>query len=373
MAIEWAAPPHGIEMLAARWQGFCRWWLSGLRATLPQGWLTWIRGESIPRLMIRRDRDLVICSVIAADTPKEMRTSLHGFGLSSLNAWLADCNLTPDKISVGVAIDRELFFVRSLSLPAAAATALPKILEQDLLRRTPFQLADIWHGATKTGGDVGEVLTMQHWILRKDRAAQALTELGLRADDVDFLASNDADGNYVPVIWYREAMHEDPAWARRAIRLMGLATFGTVLLANLAYECTQFSIATSVATSLAEAKELAQAGGGRGNFNQKAMLFVKKSDVSILEIWNELSKILPDHTFLTESKITDGSIAISGFSADAARLVRLIDQSPLFTGAILVAGITPDATEHKDRFSITFKVRNARIMPSAGRSSKDRG
>ena len=82
-----------------------------------------------------------------------------------------------------------------------------------------------------------------------------------------------------------------------------------------------------------------------------------KADVGILEIWDELSRVLPDNTFLTETRIADGKVTVSGFSADAARLVRVIDQSPLFSGATLATAITPDATEHKDRFSITFKVR----------------
>jgi general secretion pathway protein L len=91
-----------------------------------------------------------------------------------------------------------------------------------------------------------------------------------------------------------------------------------------------------------------------------------KADVGILEIWDELSRVLPDHTFLTETRIADGRVTLSGFSADAARLVRIIDQSPLFTGAALAAAITPDATEHKDRFSISFKVRGGRTMRPSG-------
>ena len=77
-------------------------------------------------------------------------------------------------------------------------------------------------------------------------------------------------------------------------------------------------------------------------------------------MWDELSRILPDHTFLTETRIADGTVTLSGFSADAARLVRIIDQSPLFSGATLTSAITPDANERKDRFSIVFKLRGAR-------------
>ena len=86
-------------------------------------------------------------------------------------------------------------------------------------------------------------------------------------------------------------------------------------------------------------------------------LLAMKAETSVLQVWEELSRILPDHTFLTESRLADGKVTLSGFSADAARLVQIIDQSPLFSGTALTAAITPDATEGKDRFSISLKVR----------------
>jgi general secretion pathway protein L len=91
-----------------------------------------------------------------------------------------------------------------------------------------------------------------------------------------------------------------------------------------------------------------------------------KAEVGVLGVWDELSRILPDHTFLTETRLADGKVTLSGFSADAARLVRIIDQSPMFSGATLAAAITPDANEHKDRFSITFKLRGARALRPPG-------
>jgi general secretion pathway protein L len=115
-----------------------------------------------------------------------------------------------------------------------------------------------------------------------------------------------------------------------------------------------------------EAREGVQ--GDQGGFNQTARLFALKADAGVLEIWDELSRVLPDHTFLTEARIADGRVTLSGFSADAAHLVRIIDQSPLFSGATLDAAITPDATEHRDRFSISFKVRAGRTVPTLGRT-----
>jgi general secretion pathway protein L len=237
---------------------------------------------------------------------------------------------------------------------------LPKILDQEVLRRTPFQLSDIWHAAIPAADGTSDVLAMCHWIIRKDRAEAAITELGLNAGDIDFLAASDANGEPMPVIPLRATNHEDPPWARRAVKILAIAGLGVVMFGLVALEWSQASVATGIEASLVEARQGVQ--GGRDGINPAARLFAMKADVGILEIWDELSRVLPDHTFLTEIRIAYDRVTVSGFSADAARLVRIIDQSLLFSGATLVAAITPDATEHKDRFSISFKVRGGRTM-----------
>jgi general secretion pathway protein L len=359
-----AARSSGFHVLTAWWQGFARWWLSGLREAVPPGWLDWADGEAMPRLMIWRDHDVVICRLTSAAGTVEARLPLQRFGAAALDGWLAKRGLRREQVIVGTVLSRERFFLRDLSLPKAALAALPKILEQEVQRRTPFQLSDIWHAATVVAGEATDVVAMCHWIIRKDRAEAALAELGLKPVDIDFLAAGDADGEAVPVIAFRATSDEDPPWALRAVRLLAVAALGVVLFGLVAFEWSQAGVATAIETSLIEARQGAQSG--RDGIDPTARLLAMKADVGVLEVWDELSRILPDHTFLTESRITDGKVTLSGFSADAARLVRIIDQSPLFSGATLGPAITPDATEHKDRFSISFKVRGGRTARPPG-------
>ncbi len=353
-----------FHALAARGQDFSRWWISELREVVPSRWLSWADDDVIPRLLIWRDRDLVVCRLASVAGPLETRLPLHRFALAALIAWLAECGLRREQVILGQVIGRDLFFLRDLTVPKAALMALPKILDQEVLRRTPFQLSEIWHAAIPVADGATDVLTMCHWIIRKDRAEAALAELGLTANDVDFIAVSDASGEFVPVIPFLATSHEDPPWARRAVKLLAVAGLGAVLFGVVAFEWCQASVATGIEASLVEAREGAQGNGGGSN--QVGRLFAMKADVGILEIWDELSRVLPDHTFLTETRIADGRVTLSGFSADAARLVRIIDQSPLFSGAALAAAITPDATEHKDRFSISFKVRGGRTVRPQG-------
>jgi general secretion pathway protein L len=361
----------GFHVLNAWGKGFAQWWLSGLRDAVPARWRKWAEGEAAPQVALWRDGDGVTCRLLSAAGPAEIRIPFPHFNAAALQQWLTEQGVSREATTVAPVISRELFFLRELSVPKAALGALPRILDQDILRRTPFQLSDIWHAATATGQESGDesdgVVPMCHWIVRRDRAEAALSELGLASPDVDCLAVADAGGEAVPVIIFRAASDEDPAWALRAVRLLAVAALGAVLLGLVVFEWRQASAAAALETAVLEARQSAQSG--RDGLDPAARLFAMKADTGILAAWDELSRILPEHTFLTETRIADGTVTVSGFSADAARLVRIIDQSPLFSGATLTSAITPDANERKDRFSIVFKLRGARAATAKFRAA----
>jgi general secretion pathway protein L len=356
--------------LAAQWQGFIRWWLSGLAEIVPAAWLQWAEHETAPRVTIWREEQVVVCRLASAAGVVDARLPATGFDAVALMAWLAEKGLSRDEVTVGPVIPDRLFFLRELSVPKAALGALSKILDQEVLRRTPFQLSNIWHAATDAVGGTNDIASMHHWIIRRDRAEAALAELGLKSSDVDFLATRKVDAEAFPVINFRATGDEDPAWAPRAVRLLAVVAVVSVICGLAAFEWRQGSVAAAIETSLAEARQGAQSG--RDGADPAGRLLAMKADVSVLETWDELSRILPEHTFLTEFRMADGKLTVSGFSSDAAKLVRIIDQSPLFSGAALTAAITPDATERKERFSLSVKLRGMRMARSPASGSAAR-
>jgi general secretion pathway protein L len=357
----------GLHVFTTWGKGFAQWWLSGLREAAPARWREWAEGKARPQVTLWRDGDSITCRLVAAAGPAETRIPISYFNATALEQWLTGQGASRDATTVAPVISRELFFLRELSVPRAAVGALPKILDQDIMRRTPFQISDIWHAATAMGQESDGVVPMCHWIIRRDRAEAALSEIGLTSRDVDCLAVVDADCEAFPVITFRTVSDEDPAWALRAVRLLAIAALGAVLLGLAVFEWRQASVAATLETALVEARQSAQ--NGRDGLDPAARLFAMKARTGILAVWDELSRILPDHTFLTETRIADGTVTLSGFSADAARLVRIIDQSPQFSGATLTSAITPDANEHKDRFSIVFKLRGARAASPRSRAA----
>lgn len=356
-----------VRSLTGLWNGFASWWWEQFRQAIPPQWLDRIGGTNKPCLTIWRDGESVICRMVAASGPIEVRLPLRGFGRPAIDRLLAQHELSRDAIRIGLGTESRMFLVRDVAVPQVAIDALPQILDREILHRTPFQPDDIWHGSVPSASDA-QILSLRQWIVRRDRVDVALAEVGLCRDDIDYLAVENGQ-EALEVITFAAKDAAEPSRPARRTWLPVAAAIASLMLGFLVVEWRQSSIAAEVEVELAEAREAMQ--GKRGNSSQLFRLAGMKAEGGVLDIWDELSRILPDHTFLTELRIMDGNVTMSGFSPDAARLVRIVDQSPRFAGATLVGAITADANEQKDRFNIGFRLRSIR-QPQSGSPSRAR-
>src|SRR5262249_40240095 len=80
---------------------------------------------------------------------------------------------------------------RSFLVPPEAARSLDQVAIQDLTRRTPFRLADIYHDCTTTRS-AGRIEVTQ-WVARRAVADEAMAALALSPGSVSFLDADRAD------------------------------------------------------------------------------------------------------------------------------------------------------------------------------------
>ena len=82
-----------------------------------------------------------------------------------------------------------------------------------------------------------------------------------------------------------------------------------------------------------------------------------------VEIIDELSRRLPDNTYLEKLAIEDDRVLLIGLSTEASALVPRLEGSPLWKSPALTGALQPDPRTRRDRFTLTAELA---IKPGAG-------
>ena len=356
--------PLDRETLALGWRQFAHWWLAEFRASVPPRWRALLNRKALPTCFVSRRDDTVTCDLDRDGRTVQQQFPAGAFDSSTLVEWLAGLGLRRDQVLLAAVLPEDLFLRRNLNIPGEALASLPQILDQEVVRRTPFRLTEVWHAACPIPNASRDGAVHHcHWIIARERATAAIAPMAVAVEEIDFLAVRADAGQLASVVQLRPDAGASAPEASRAIKSLWLALLAAIVLGLMAFEWYQAGLAAELDTELLEVKASLQEG--KSQSSQRIRLYALKADGGFLAAWDELSRGLPDDTFLTELRMNQGQVTISGYSSQAAHLVRILDQSPLFSGATLIAAIVPDANEGKDRFSIRFRLRNSLLARPA--------
>jgi general secretion pathway protein L len=87
----------------------------------------------------------------------------------------------------------------------------------------------------------------------------------------------------------------------------------------------------------------------------------KRNSARELAVLNELTKALPDNTWLSRLSQNKDEVKISGYSAAASELIPRIDSVPLFKNPTFASPIVQDAERKLERFDISFELKGGRL------------
>ena len=124
----------------------------------------------------------------------------------------------------------------------------------------------------------------------------ALRGANLSGSDIDFLAVTDGSGDTVATIPMRQLKTPEATWVPRAIQLLALLAVMVFAVGLGLIGSVQSRTADQMDEELAAIRQsigVAKSGG-------LSQFVMKKSDASVAAIWDELSRILPDDTYLSD-------------------------------------------------------------------------
>ena len=347
--------------------GFLAWWGRSLAAWLPPHvrqllgmdrgrLLLQVEGDALRLRLHRGDAitDLGSLPTLADDvdaTPgRDLLAPLLGPRLSDLPRWL----LLPAATSLR----------RRLPLPAAAADRLRAVVGFEIERQTPFSADAVAFDARVVGRRDAEG-PIDAELIAVPRAALApqLAALGPIATQLTGIDVAATDGTPLQVNLLDPALrrHARDPWvwwnlllAVAAVVFLSLALYQVLLNRRFAAEMLEADITRESAPARAAA---AQQQELTALIEGHKFLQLKRSQTpTAVEIMDELSRRMPDGTYLEKVAIEENRLTLIGLSNEAPALIGRLQDSPLWRNPALAGALQTDPSEHKDRFTLIADI-----------------
>lgn len=340
-------------------RSFLAWWSDALASWLPLRWRV-LLGLTQDRLLIQRLGDELhlrwqeahqlrdIAQIPAQVTSEELRTLLSR-RLAELPRWLL--------------LPTESVLHRRLLLPAAAAERLRDVVRFELDRQTPFTADQVCFDARiierrEDGQLETELVVVPR--ARFDVAVQALEPLSADLVGVDVAGS---DGqpmgvNLLPTESRRagRAPHRGLHWVLASVAVVAVVFAGWLMLDNRraaadAFETQMESRSAEARRVSAKRQQLVELAQGAITLDQ-----ARASRPTTVEVLEEVTRRLPDNTYLEKLSIEGQRLLLIGLSPEASGLVARLQDSPLWRNPALSGALQPDSRSRLDRFTMTAEL-----------------
>jgi general secretion pathway protein L len=315
---------------------------------------------------------------LAAKPHKEFFVSPQGYRLfanskaDSVLPKLSVSNASPDlsglnvNESLIVSIDHSLCFLHGFEVPTAALPKMQSILDYELARSTPFEPNQVIIGWNRLAGDSNaNKIQVVMTIIRKDYIQPALDTLKQAGAKVEAIIVRDENSLAMPFAVTAEGGAYGASALRKWAALLGASVFSMMASLFLAYatisEFQTVSLATIDAQTAAYKKDASfvskTLGVIKSNNTEIGDLLSRQSAISNrTKIIEELSRLLPDDTYLEMLSVYNSEIKIDGVSPSPELLIAILEESPILQNVTFAAPSYRNPGETKSRFSIKLEI-----------------
>lgn len=338
---------------------FMAWWKQSLLAWLPLRWRTFL-GLARERLLLCRVGGQWLLQLEHAAGLEEVALLPSGVDRAGLDAMLGKRTVDLPR---WLLLPAAGVLRRQLLLPAAAAERLREVVGFEIDRQTPFNANAVRFDARVLRRRADGQLEVELVAVPLAAFEPAVAELGTLAGSLAGVDAMDQAGqplgvNLLPVAQRRQRV--DPL--RRWNRILALAALLALLLA--AWQVLDNRRAAAAAFALEVEARAAQARGVAVQRQQLQDLVegaafldqARASRPTTVEVLEELSRRVPDGTYLEKVSIEGRQLLLIGFSPEAAGLVGNLQASPLWRSPALSGALQPDPRLGLDRFSLVAEL-----------------
>ena len=247
--------------------------------------------------------------------------------------------------------------VRQLSAVTLPASRLRAAALLDLESATPFR-PDGAHALTlraPVGGGSGYAIVKRAIL---DPVLEACAGAGLKIGQIDIVSGERVHGVSSDCLRRLQGRAGKSAKGWAPALIVAATGMGTLTHAAIRYDAAIEQVESRAGTLAEDAKAVL------GAMDQRAMRIaeiqaLRKSveDRKLVSaVWEELARVLPDSSFLTDMAVKDGLVSISGYSAAASSIIVALEGSDMFDQASFTAPVVKVPGNDGDRFAIDLKM-----------------
>ncbi len=337
---------------------FFRWWggemaaflPAGLRARLGRGGqrLTVEISEQRARFGFEKGREILPLGEVAI-SPAGLAGQRDAGQRDAVARIVRDAGVRTAEVVLRLPRDKVLR--RLVDLPAAAAENLREVLGFEMDLHTPFKADEVYFDYRLEGADPErkrikvDLVVVPRTVA--DQAVQLATSWGLAPDRLA-AGREPAEAappfNLLPASAVRTRAGRG---GRLALALLVVAALLSTAALYLPLERKRTLLAATEA-ELAEVRSEALAADGlktqieemlqRGSF----VVGRKRGEYGTIELFDELTQLLPDHTWVLKFGLRDGRLTLSGYSAKPSSLIGLLEQSEMLAEVRFSSPVTMD-------------------------------
>ena len=357
-----------IEVL---FQKFWRWWLFELTQIIP---------KSVLSLISKRHDQLIICSesgeFFVCHQSVDKKTEILRIPEAELHPehfgdFIAQ-HPKLEEIRISLQLSKSQGLRRQFKLPMVAEENLSQVIALEMDRLTPFKQDQVYFASrvlnrSKATRQISvELIVTPREPL--DRALEHLAGSGWQPLSV-FLEgdSRSRDYNLIPQQYkpkgnkVTESINIGLTSAILAVLILALVLPAWITRSELLRTQAEIKKTTKAAKEVEGLKEQAEKLFHQAQFLQDK----KRSEPILVDALEELSRVIPDDTWLNGLQYSNHRIVIQGQSPSASGLLKQIEGSRHFKDVSFLSPVTKDAGGSLERFQIAFEVVNGRFSEEA--------
>ena len=346
---------------------FFKWWTEQLAGCLP-GWLRGaFRGGQSGLVVDFGDRD----AFLQHDDGK----ALHPIGQfnfldkepdsqrKTVRKMLAAARVTPASAVVRLAASQVLR--RKVELPSATAENLREVLSFEMDRHTPFKAKEVYFDYRIGGANPQtDRISIDLAVVPRataERTMERVSAWGLNVGELGF-SEGSAYGSPFFKLVAADRTRAGETMARSLTLVLALAA--CLLLAAVFYfplEQKRDRLA-ALEARLAEVRAAAVESNDLKKrvdamlAQSEFLVGLKSSTPSVTALLDEVTKRLPDNTWVIQFGRRGASLVVAGYSAKPSSLISLLEQSELFDEVRFSSPVTKDPRIGMDRFNISASI-----------------